>query len=72
VNRPLQLDERRQNFIGAYDETLSVAAMRVNNLDCLPLGIDGGDPAHAESGINDLVYDDLPILHWITSIFITG
>jgi hypothetical protein len=31
----LQFDERSQHFIGAHDETFSIA-MRVNNPDCLP------------------------------------
>ena len=35
VYRPLQFHERRQYFIGMYDETLSVT-MRVNNPDRSP------------------------------------
>jgi hypothetical protein len=38
VYRPLQFKERGQDFIGAHDETLSVA-MRVNNPDRAPLRI---------------------------------
>ena len=43
-------------------EALSVA-MRVKNLDCAPVIAEGRDPAHAESGLNDLVDDDIPIFH---------
>jgi hypothetical protein len=38
--RPLQFHEGSQDFVGADDETLSVA-MRVNNPDCSPLRING-------------------------------
>jgi hypothetical protein len=31
--------KRRQLFIGVRNETLSVVAMRVNNPDCSPVGI---------------------------------
>jgi hypothetical protein len=34
ANRRLEFDKRRQLFIGAHDEPLSVAAMRVCNPDC--------------------------------------
>jgi hypothetical protein len=40
VNRPFQFDKRSQYFIGADDETLSVA-MRVNDPDCSPFRING-------------------------------
>jgi hypothetical protein len=35
VYRPLQFQERNQDFIGSHDETLSVA-MRVHNPDRSP------------------------------------
>jgi hypothetical protein len=38
VNRPFQFRKRSQHFIGADDETLSVA-MRANNPDRSPLRI---------------------------------
>jgi hypothetical protein len=38
VYRPLQFHERSQDFIGAHDETLSVA-MGVHNPDRLPFKI---------------------------------
>jgi hypothetical protein len=40
VYRTLQFQKRRQYFIRPHDKTLSVA-MRVNNSDCSPLGING-------------------------------
>jgi hypothetical protein len=40
VNRPFQFDKRSQYFIGADDETLSVA-MRVSDPDCSPFRING-------------------------------
>jgi len=39
VNRPFQFNKRGQLFVGVHNETLSVAAMRVNNPDCSPVGI---------------------------------
>jgi hypothetical protein len=44
VYRPLQFQKRRQHFIGAHDETLSVA-MSVNDPDCSSccLGNSSGD-----------------------------
>ena len=41
VNRPFQFQKRRQLFIRAHNETLSIAAMRVSNPDRSPLGING-------------------------------
>jgi hypothetical protein len=40
TNYPLQFHKRSQDFIGTYDETLSVA-MCVNNPDSSPFGIHG-------------------------------
>jgi hypothetical protein len=40
MNRPLQFQKRGQHFIGADDETLSVA-MRVNDPNRSPLRING-------------------------------
>jgi len=36
-----KLDKRGQLFIRTHNETLSVVAMRVSNLDRSPVGIDG-------------------------------
>jgi hypothetical protein len=38
-DRGFWFHKRRQLFISSHDETLSVAAMRVNNPDCAPVGI---------------------------------
>jgi len=43
VYRPLQFQKRSQLFIRTHNVTLSVAAMRVSNPDCSPLGINGGN-----------------------------
>jgi hypothetical protein len=37
VNRPFQFQKRSPLFIGMHNETLSVAAMRVNNPDRSPV-----------------------------------
>jgi len=34
-----EFNKSSQLFIGAHDETLSVAAMRVNNPDCSPFAV---------------------------------
>jgi hypothetical protein len=41
TNRPFQFQKRAELFIGVHNETLSVAAMRVNNPDRSPLRIKG-------------------------------
>jgi hypothetical protein len=51
--RRFQFHKRSQYFIRVYNETLSVVAMRVNNPDCLPVGINRGDPAPTPSGFRD-------------------
>jgi len=47
--------------MGTHDEPLSLA-VGVNDPNCAPIIVEGGDPAHAKSGFNDFIYD-LPILH---------
>ena len=39
VHFGFQFDKRRQLFIRAHNETLSVVVMRVCNPDCSPVGI---------------------------------
>jgi hypothetical protein len=39
ADRRLEFQKRSQLFIRSHNETLSVAAMRVNNPDCSPVGI---------------------------------
>jgi len=41
VCESFKLDKRGQLFIRTHNETLSVVAMRVSNLDRSPVGIDG-------------------------------
>jgi hypothetical protein len=60
ANGDYSLIKSGQLFIGPHNETLSVA-MRVDNPDCVPVIVEGGDPAHAESGFDDIVNDDLPV-----------
>jgi len=38
---PFQFQKRSQLFIGVYNETLSVIAVRINNPDRSPLTING-------------------------------
>jgi hypothetical protein len=45
VYRPLQFHERSQHFIGMHNETLSVTAVRVNNLDRASFEIERRNPA---------------------------
>jgi hypothetical protein len=40
-NHPREFKKRSQLFIGAHNETLSVAAMRVNNPGCASAQIHG-------------------------------
>jgi hypothetical protein len=48
------------------------AAVCVSNPDCSPFGIYGRNPAHTPSGFLEIISYDFPVLHCITSIFITG
>jgi hypothetical protein len=61
-NHPREFKKRCQLIIGARDEPLSVVAVRVNNPDCLPLGIDRGDPALTPTGFADFVRNGLPVV----------
>jgi hypothetical protein len=38
-NRRFEFEKRGQPFIGTHNETLSIAAVRVNNPDSLPLRV---------------------------------
>jgi hypothetical protein len=62
VCRPLQFHERSQDFIGADDETLSVA-MRVYNPDPSPFGINARHPTPTPTGFAEIVSDDFQLLH---------
>ena len=39
TNRPFQFQKRRPLFVGVHNKALSVAAVRVSNPDCSPVGI---------------------------------
>ena len=58
TNRPFQFQKRCQYFIRVHNEPLPIAAMRISNPDCSPLGIDGWDPAQTPSGFLEIVGDD--------------
>jgi hypothetical protein len=58
----IRVPETQSAFVGVHNEALSVAAMRVCNPDCSPVGINGWDPAQAESGFAEIVSDDFPVL----------
>jgi hypothetical protein len=63
VNRCFKFQKRRQLLIRSHNETLSVAAMRVNNPDCSPFTIYRRKTAPAPSGFAEIVCDDFPVLH---------
>jgi hypothetical protein len=47
---------------------LSVVAMRISNPDRSPIGINRGDAAPAPTGFAEIVSDDFPILHLMSSV----
>jgi hypothetical protein len=61
TNLRFKFEESRQFFISSPNETLSVAAMCVNNPDCLPLRINGWDTAPTPTGFAEIVSDDFTI-----------
>jgi len=64
VNLSFQFQKRGQLFIGAHNETLSVA-MRVNNPDRSPVHINSRDAALTPSGFAEIVGDD-PLAKTVT------
>jgi hypothetical protein len=52
ANRHFQLQKRSQLFIRSHNETLSVAAMCVNDPDCSTVGINGCDVAQAPTHVS--------------------
>jgi hypothetical protein len=59
-------------FLRVHNETLSVIAMSVNNPDRSPVTIHRCKTAQTPTGFAEIVSDYFPILHCVTSIFITG
>jgi hypothetical protein len=62
-NHPREFKKRSQLIISAYNEALSVVAMRVNNPHRSPFGINGGNTAPTPTGCAEIVSDDFPELH---------
>jgi hypothetical protein len=63
VYRPLQFDERSQNFVSTHDELFSVA-MRVYNPDRSTFAVYRFDPAQAPTGFAEIVSHDFPVFQW--------
>jgi len=53
-----EFHKRRQLFIRAHNETLSVA-VRVHDPDCSPFGIPSWDPVQTPTGLLEVVGDSL-------------
>ena len=62
ANRRLKFEKCRQLFLRAYNETLSVVAVRVNNPDRSPFVIYRRDTTPTPSCLAEIVRDDLPVL----------
>jgi len=60
LNSRFKFDKRSQLFIRTHNETLSVAAMRVNNEDRSPVRINRRDTAPTPTGVAEIVRDDFP------------
>ncbi len=58
-----QFEKRAQLFISAHNETLSVATMCINNLDCSSGRTDGCHGTPTRTGFAEIVSDDFPVLH---------
>jgi hypothetical protein len=56
-----EFQKRCQLFIRSRNETLSVAAMRVTNPDCSPVGINRRNTAPTPTGFAEIVRDDFPV-----------
>jgi len=66
ANRRFKFKKHSQLFIRSHSETLSVAAMCVNNPDRLPVGINRCDAAPTPTGFTEIVSDDFPVAHFRT------
>jgi len=62
-NHPGEFKKRSQLIIGARDETVSVTAMRIDNKDGSPVGINRCDTAPTPTGFTEIISDDFPVLH---------
>jgi hypothetical protein len=68
TSRSFQFQKRSQLFVRTRDETLSIAAIRVNIQIVLP----SQSTAETPSGFLEIVRDDFPVLHSSTSILMIG
>jgi hypothetical protein len=59
-NRRFKFEKSPQLFIRPHNETFSVAAMRINNPDRSPVGINRRNAAPTPSGFAEIVGDDFP------------
>jgi hypothetical protein len=62
-NVSCEFKKRSQFIIRARDETLSVTAVRIDNKDGSPVGINRGDAAPAPTGLTELIGNAFPLLH---------
>jgi hypothetical protein len=60
ANRPFQFEEGSRLFLGVHNEPLPIAAMRVRNPDCSPVGINRWDAAPIPTGFAEIVSDYFP------------
>jgi hypothetical protein len=62
AGRRFQFDKRRQRFISARAETLSVTAMHIRNPDRSPVGINRCEAAPTPTCFTQIIRDDFPAL----------
>src|SRR5262249_4698123 len=61
TNRRFEFHKRRQYFIGAHNEPLSIVAMCINNPDCSPFVIHCRNAAPTPAGFAEIASDDFPV-----------
>ncbi|SRR6266487_334260 len=61
-DRRFEFDKRSQLFIRVHNEALTVALCG-NNPNCSPFAIHSCNAAPTETGLAEIVSDDLPVLH---------
>jgi hypothetical protein len=71
ATRRFKFKKRRQLFIRSHNKTLSVAAVRVSNPDCSPAGIYRRDAAPTPTGFAEMVGDNFPVPHCMTTSQVT-
>jgi hypothetical protein len=68
ANRRCKFERGRQLFVGTHNESPSIAVMRVNNPDRLAALIYRRNTTPTPSGFTEIVGNDFPGLHAITSL----